>query len=108
MAPMTAALQGSKRHEEAQLYNNYMNTAGNEAKDGQDIEWEYCEYHTDRIKHFYCTYHQNLCCRVCKDVMHSRPECMNVDLYETEDIQAFLNEMAEYQKDDRYAGTSTQ
>ena len=111
MAPMTAALQTSKRQEdeEHKLFNNYMqNTAytnqphpGNEGKENQDIEWEYCDYHNDRVKHFYCTQHQNLCCRVCKDIMHAKAECTVVDLYETDDIQAFLNEMGEFQKDEK-------
>lgn len=104
MGPMTAALQKEKKGDEEALYNNYMKTNNvqnnqGDQKDGQDIDWENCDYHADRIKHFYCTSHQNLCCRVCKDVMHSRQECMVVDLYETDDIQGFLNEMAEMEKE---------
>lgn len=108
MGPMTAALQKDKKPDENALYNNYMKNVNQVAmqdpKDQQDIEWEYCESHTDRIKHFYCSAHQYLCCRVCKDLEHSERECVVVDLYETEDIQAFLNEMAEVNKDKYYQG----
>lgn len=98
MAPMTASLQNKKKEEPQ--YQDYIgnNLPTMEAKDPQDIEWEYCAYHTDRIKHFYCTTHQSLCCRVCNEVMHARPECKVVDLYETEDVQTFMNYVNDMQK----------
>ena len=100
MAPMTAALQSKKKAEEEQYANDYVVNQGgqNEFKDGQDIEWEYCNYHTDRVKHFYYTTYSNLCCRVCTEVIHARPECQIVDLYETDDVQAFMAYMSDLQK----------
>ena len=99
MAPMTAALQGKKKAEEEPYYNDYAaNNLQTEAKDPQDIEWEYCAYHPDRIKHFYCTTHNALCCRVCSEVMHARLECKIVDLYETDDVQAFMNYVNDMQR----------
>ncbi len=101
---MTAAIQKEKEktHDEEALFNNYMKGNGPvnppEEKDAQEINWETCDYHDDRVKHFYCTSHQNLCCRVCKDAIHSRKECMVVDLYEIEDPKGFLEEMAEIHK----------
>jgi len=97
---MTAALQGKKKAEEEVEYNDY-NAGMGEAKDPQDIEWEYCGYHTDRIKHFFCTTHQSVICRVCSEVMHARPECKIVDLYETEDVATFMNYVNEMNKVDK-------
>jgi len=53
---------------------------------------EYCNIHTDRVKHFYCLAHKTICCRVCKEILHAKEDCVVVDLYETEDIQAILND----------------
>jgi len=100
MAPMTAALQGKKKAEEEVEYNDY-NAGAGDVKDPQDIEWEYCGYHTDRIKHFFCTTHQSVICRVCSEVMHARPECKIVDLYETEDVATFMNYVNEMNKVDK-------
>lgn len=104
MGPMTMTLAGKKKEEEEQYLNEYPgNNNGQqaEAKDPQDMEWEYCGYHIDRIKHFYCTTHQSLCCRVCSEVMHGGPSCKVVDLYETEDVQTLMAYMNEMQRDDK-------
>jgi len=97
------SMGGKKKQEEEQYFNAYAGNNGQvaDAKDPQDMEWEYCGYHTDRIKHFYCTTHQSLCCRVCSEVMHAGPACKIVDLYETEDLQTLMNYMSELQKDDK-------
>jgi len=51
----------------------------------QEGDLEYCEIHTDRVKHFLCLKHQSICCRVCSEVIHAKKECVVVDLYETGD-----------------------
>lgn len=108
MGPMTAGAQkDNKKADENALYNNFMhptqpitgNGAGAEGGEAEDIEWEYCEHHGDRVKHFYCTLHNVLACRVCKDVMHAKKECMVIDLYEVDDVPGFFNQIAEAQKE---------
>ncbi len=54
---------------------------------------DYCEYHTDRVKHFFCMAHKTMCCRVCGEMMHSKGGCALIDLYEVDDIEGFLNEI---------------
>ena len=34
-----------------------------------------CEYHGDRIKHFFCMTHKVSCCRNCVEILHSEIEC---------------------------------
>eukprot|EP00356_Strombidium_inclinatum_P014529 CAMPEP_0170492540 /NCGR_PEP_ID=MMETSP0208-20121228/12402_1 /TAXON_ID=197538 /ORGANISM="Strombidium inclinatum, Strain S3" /LENGTH=75 /DNA_ID=CAMNT_0010768295 /DNA_START=298 /DNA_END=525 /DNA_ORIENTATION=+ len=43
---------------------------------------KFCETHTDRMKHFYCSYHKTIFCRECIKQFHSKEECFVVDLYE--------------------------
>ncbi|KAL4435392.1 hypothetical protein ABPG74_022875 [Tetrahymena malaccensis] len=62
------------------------------------LEW--CEYHYDRIKHFLCMYHKETCCRVCGELLHAKNECQVMDLYEVEDMHAFLNDF--YKKNNFY------
>ena len=54
-------------------------------------ELELCEFHYERVKHFFCVCHKTITCRVCTQLTHNKKECMIVDLYEVEDIQEFLN-----------------
>ncbi|EGR28127.1 hypothetical protein IMG5_182800, partial [Ichthyophthirius multifiliis] len=54
------------------------------------LEW--CEYHYDRIKHFLCIDHKQTCCRVCHEIFHNKPDCGTIDLYEVDDMHAFLTE----------------
>lgn len=56
---------------------------------------EICEYHTDRIKHFFCMTHRDTSCRVCSEILHQKQDCMIVDLYEIEDMHGFLGEFAQ-------------
>jgi hypothetical protein len=93
-------LPGDRRHDKhaAQkeaMSNNFMapppqdmiqNVAGEE-----ENELEACEYHFERIKHFYCLTHKVTCCRVCGEVMHSKGKCNLVDLYEVDDFEALIN-----------------
>lgn len=65
-----------------------LKTATNEKN--PDEELDYCEFHNDRIKHFYCLKHKSLTCRVCTELMHGKEGCALVDLYEVEDIGEFL------------------
>lgn len=53
-----------------------------------------CEYHKDRINHFYCMVHKTVTCRVCTHVIHSKDDCAIVDFYDIEDIgiRNFLQE----------------
>jgi hypothetical protein len=45
-----------------------------------------CEYHKDRINHFYCMVHKTVTCRVCTQVIHSKDDCAIVDFYDIEEI----------------------
>jgi len=65
-----------------------------------DSELEYCDIHNDRVKHFFCLSHKNICCRVCREMLHAKESCVVIDLYETEDIQGVLNDNME-DKDSR-------
>lgn len=33
---------------------------------------EFCEFHNDRVKHFFCMKHKATCCRVCSEMIHSK------------------------------------
>ncbi|CAK83231.1 unnamed protein product (macronuclear) [Paramecium tetraurelia] len=57
-----------------------------------DSGLEFCEFHNDRVKHFFCMKHKVTCCRVCSEMIHQKKDCIVVDLYEIEDVPAFLNE----------------
>ena len=57
-------------------------------------ELEYCDMHTDRVKHFYCLSHKIICCRVCREILHAKGDCVVLDLYETDDIQGITEQMA--------------
>jgi len=68
---------------------------------GQESDLEYCDIHTDRVKHFLCLSHKNICCRVCREILHAKEECVVVDLYETEDVPGVLNENDNNNKDSK-------
>ena len=33
---------------------------------------EFCEFHNDRVKHFFCMKHKVTCCRVCSEMIHQK------------------------------------
>eukprot|EP01016_Furgasonia_blochmanni_P034020 TRINITY_DN3622_c0_g1_i3.p2 TRINITY_DN3622_c0_g1~~TRINITY_DN3622_c0_g1_i3.p2 ORF type:complete len:254 (+),score=40.50 TRINITY_DN3622_c0_g1_i3:192-953(+) len=88
-----------------------VNVGGDEGEEGDGLpdqaqgpatELDYCEYHYDRVKHFFCITHKTSCCRVCMEMVHSKPTCQNVDLYEIEDIDALMREVERPTKINNY------
>lgn len=45
-------------------------------------DYGFCEMHTDRVRHFICFPHKDLCCRVCVEKNHMYSSCNVADLYE--------------------------
>jgi len=45
-------------------------------------EYGFCDIHTDRVRHFICFPHKDLCCRVCVEKNHVHSGCNVADLYE--------------------------
>ena len=45
-------------------------------------EYGFCDTHSDRVRHFICFYHKDLCCRVCVEKNHTTANCNVADLYE--------------------------
>ena len=86
---------------EAQL-NQPLKTIPNEKN--PDEELDYCEFHNDRVKHFYCLKHKSLTCRVCTELIHGKEGCAIVDLYEVDDIGEFLNQANKYNADGKLNG----
>ena len=68
---------------------------GNGVDDDFQDELEYCDIHTDRVKHFYCLSHKVIFCRVCSEILHAKRDCLVLDLYETDDIQGITEQMAD-------------
>lgn len=33
---------------------------------------EFCEFHNDRVKHFFCMKHKVTCCRMCFEMIHQK------------------------------------
>ncbi|CAD8203671.1 unnamed protein product [Paramecium octaurelia] len=64
-----------------------------------DSGLEFCEFHTDRVKHFFCMKHKVTCCRICSEMIHQRKDCIVVDLYEIEDVPQFLKEAYQLNED---------
>lgn len=63
-------------------------------------ELDYCEFHNERVKHFYCLKHKSLTCRVCTELMHGKEDCAIVDLYEVEDVGEFLAQAQKFNHED--------
>ena len=74
-----------------------LKTLPNDNKPDEDLD--YCEYHNDRVKHFYCLKHKTLTCRVCTEEMHGKEGCAIVDLYEVDDVGEFLSQANKYNED---------
>jgi hypothetical protein len=49
---------------------------------------DFCDYHNEKQKHFYCSYHQVNFCRECIKMSHRDDKCCVVDLY---DINKLFN-----------------
>jgi len=82
------------------LMNQSLKTLPNEKN--PDEELDYCEFHNDRVKHFYCLKHKSLTCRVCTELLHAKEGCAIVDLYEVDDIAEFLNQANKYHEDGKF------
>jgi hypothetical protein len=78
--------------------------ADTQAGDQQEPDLEYCDIHTDRVKHFLCLSHKNICCRVCREILHSKEECVVVDLYETDDVPGGLGDNGEGESKNLFDG----
>lgn len=65
-------------------------------------ELDYCDFHKDRIKHFYCLKHKTLICRVCAGLMHGKEGCALVDLFEVGDIGEFLAQANKYNENGKF------
>ena len=74
------------------LRAGYDNNGGGD--DAFQEELEYCDVHTDRVKHFYCLTDKTICCRVCREILHAKGNCIVLDLYETDDIQGITEQIA--------------
>jgi hypothetical protein len=50
--------------------------------DDESLSDKLCQFHPERVKHFYCSNHLSIFCRECIKEKHSDDECFVVDLYE--------------------------
>ena len=58
--------------------------------EGELSDLDFCEFHSERVKHFYCICHKTITCRLCTQMKHNKKDCMIIDLYEVENIPEFL------------------
>ncbi len=59
--------------ESIQKFDNFL--ALREEQNQEEEQLEYCGYHEDKVKHYYCMFHKSLSCRICAEMMHSRGDC---------------------------------
>lgn len=69
------------------------------ARIDEETGLEWCEYHMDRVKHFFCMSCQVTSCRICTEVLHSKNTCSVVDLYELEDMHGFIKNFTQIKDD---------
>lgn len=101
--PEEIELKNNVFQKEGLLKNNFMELTNKPSETNPDMETKqgeeelsYCEFHNDRVKHFYCLKEKTLSCRMCAEYLHNKDGCGIVDLYEVEDIAEFLAQAKKY------------